>query len=143
MTVGQLTESYVFHEGLAEESEYVLGIDLSAEQNAAKEDFTALQKGVYSIKADISPETVTRKYVDGHRTLPVSDMVRITLKLAAGETDSAGNKILQAAKQGKNVRCVYADIANGSSIICSMLPRVTEICRGEIFGIEITVVMSV
>ena len=143
MPVLQMMNGYVPRQGLAEDGAYVLGVDLSEEQNAVWKNFTVLREGVYSLKADLSPETVTRKYVDGHKSLPVSDMVRITLKLAAGETDSAGSRILKAASLGENVRCVYADISEGSYITCSMLPRITEICSGELYGMEITVVMTV
>ncbi|MCM1524733.1 MAG: hypothetical protein NC120_09780 [Ruminococcus sp.] len=129
--------------GIADEDGYILGIDMSEGQDAEWGDFTVLSEGVYGISADLSPETAVRKYVDGYRSLPVSDMARITVRLAAGAEDAAGRRLLDAARNGERLRCVYAEASGGSRTVFSLLPRIASVCPAALYGLEITVIMTV
>ena len=88
----------------------VVGFDMSEGQALPFEDFTAAVSGVSSLELDFSQRTVIRKFVDGYKAVPVSDMrcIRLTIWFIAG--DELHRFLVNAAENSDIVRFAYCEV---------------------------------
>ncbi len=128
--------------GILPDSFMVLGIDMSENQNADIDSFTAVTENVTAAGFDLSPATAVRKYVDGHRSIAQSDMKCAEIKFIASGSDSILKEILSRCAKGKLLRCAVVMPALGIKEICMMRIRTVRTEKSGVYGSEIFVKLS-
>ena len=141
MTVAEKLSEYSAHGGIRDSDEMILGFDLSGNHEADHTSFTAACEGIYSVEADISPRIHTRDFVDGDKNVPASDRARLTIKFAMCD-DPVCCHIISCARNNIPLRCVYIDPVIGCFINKDMLAEIICIRRGDIYGTEVTAILS-
>ena len=140
MTVSEAARS--FGEGdFFDEFGFVLGIDMSENENSDTDGFTAVTEGVCGISAVLSPRVVIRDYVDGDRAVPLSARAEIKVRFLVIKGDNVQERIIASAKTGIPLRCVYMSCA-GVAFEGNMLISLSEAAPAEIFGTEVTAVFT-
>lgn len=131
MTVNEARTAFSSGNGFAGGA--VVGFDMSAGQVLSPENFTAAVSGVSSLELDFSQRTVIRKYVDGYKAVPVSDMrcIRLTIWFIAG--DAVHSFLVNAAENSDVVRFAYVGCAGEEARIGFGVVRRTGI-RQNSFG---------
>lgn len=137
MTVGEVLD--VFDSaGFIDERGFVLGIDMSENGDSAADCFTAVTDGVMSVKGDISPRYAIRDYVDGDRAVALSRRAEVNVRFLSLGGNAVQKRIMDAARDCVKLRCVYKS-AEGVLYSGEMLPRITSLCGGDIYGMTVCV----
>lgn len=142
MTISELKNGYTAPSGLLSEKDFVIGFDISAEQELSPADYTAAENGIISLLADFSRRDIQRKYVDGDRVVPLSEMRRFTLKFRCIARDAVQRFIIAAATAGTPVKYTYEDLSDGTADSGTLLAKITSQEKSDIYGMIFTVVME-
>lgn len=140
VTVGMALTS-VGEGDFLDEFGYVLGIDMSENGDCSPAMFTAVTEGVCGISADMSARVVIRDYVDGDRAVPVSGRAEIRLEFLLISGDGVQERILESAKNGVPLRCVYMS-GGGTAFLGDMLVSAAAAAPSEVYGIRVKAVFS-
>lgn len=142
MTVETMKNDFAGHSGIMREDDFILGIDISQEQNSAFGGYECIREGVLSLVCDGSPDMTVRKFVDGHRAVVLSDRIKFTVRFLELCGNAALEHLLDYAAQGKSVRFYYERLCDGG--FCSGDAAVSIGERKAILGgMELTVVLMV
>lgn len=128
--------------GIISEDGFMIGFDISEGQELLPEDFTAAAAGVSGFEFELSPKTVMREYVDGHRAVPLSEMRRFVLTVTYIAGDPLHMFLADAAESSDRVRYAYADALTGTYRTGTGLVRMTKIKKSAVCGLEITFVIE-
>ena len=140
MTVGEALKS-VGKVDFLDEFGFVLGIDMSGNGDGSTSLFTAVTEGVCGISADLSARVVIRDYVDGYRAVPVSKGAEIRLEFLLVSGDGVQAAILDAARNGVPLKCVYTS-GGGTAFLGDMLVSAAETAPSEVYGLRVKAVFS-
>ena len=110
-------------------------IDTSESQDVSYENFIALCNGVISVKADLSPRSGVRRFVEGDRAVLLSPMIVFEIKLMRTD-DSAQSFILSAGAEGKRIRYIWGTHW-GEAVITGMKEE-----NSDIIGTVVTLTMA-
>lgn len=113
---------------------YEVGIDLSENGDAEYGDFTALRENCRNIRVYVQPRVAVRKYVDGDKTIPLSDFVRVVFRYYPSSDNVLQKRLLEAAYSCSRVRCICAELVTGAFTEAFLLPCITAVCEDDIFG---------
>lgn len=101
--------------GLLLSDNFTLSLDISEGQGLTPMEYAPLRGGAVFIKADTSPSSVRRKYVDGEKSVPLSDSRKFTVKLLPSAEDSVSGFLLESAKKASPVKYAYTEEAGDFS----------------------------
>lgn len=140
MTVSEARAA--FSDGAGFAGGALVGFDMSAGQVLSPEEFTAAVSGVSSLELDFSQRTVIRRYVDGYKAVPVSDMrcIKLTIWFIAG--DAVHRFLVNAAENSDIVRFAYADSAGEEVRIGFGVVRRTGIRQNSFGRLEMDFVIE-
>lgn len=122
MTISEITAAYEPHGGMISEKDNVFGIDISEGQSLKPDDYAVLRAGVISLSADAAPRTVRRRYVNGEKSVPLSDKRRFVIKMLLSAEDEAQKFLLSAVRSASPVKYAYASLSDGSSESGTVIP---------------------
>lgn len=140
MTVGEVLMTFDCG-GFIDERGFVLGIDMSETHNLTADNYTAVTDGVISVKGDISPRFVIRDYVDGDRAVPLSKRAEVCVCFLRIGGNAVQKKLIDSALDCSKVRCVYKS-AGEVLFLGEMLPRITSLCGGDIYGMNVCISLT-
>ncbi|MCM1578054.1 MAG: hypothetical protein NC078_04565 [Ruminococcus sp.] len=96
-------------------------------------EFTEVKRGVCGIEADMGDRCEIRKFVDGDRSVPVSDRAAVTVEFIREEGDGVQDHLLAAAKSGERIEVAFGA---GCEKSFEGVVTVKRICKGDIWGIR-------
>ena len=141
MTISEFKAGYTSASGFADENSRVIAFDISEDGSSTNEDFTVLSAGVIAAEFDFSPRTAVRHFVEGDRTVPLSDMRVFIIKLVLADDDPVQSFILAAAASQERVRYVYYNACTGIEESGYLLPELTGIEKNDIYGMTARVLL--
>lgn len=112
-----------------------LKIDISEAQNASEDDFVLLSSGIISVRADLSPRSAVRKFVEGDKAVLLSPMTAFEIKLLRTD-DSAQDFILSAGTSGRRIRYIWGGHP-GEAVVTGMKEE-----SSDIIGTVVTLTMA-
>lgn len=122
MTISEIKEAYSVHGGMLSDKDTAFAIDISEGQDLPADGYTVLQAGMLSVSAELAPRTVRRRYVNGEKSVPLSEKRRFVLKMLLSAEDEAQSFLLSAVRNASPVKYAYISLFDGHSECGTVIP---------------------